>query len=233
MMYSRLMLARNLLADDGVIFISIDENEAANLKKLSDEIFGTQNFVSNIIWQSRTSISNDYEVSLNHNQTLIYAKNRDSLIFAGDPLDPNDYINPDNDPRGPWKLVPLDANHAGGNTIYPIINPNTNIAYYPPNGRIWAYNKNTMDKLMADGRIKFGLNDNSSPKRKLFYNERLAKGDTQTPSSLLMNAGTTRDGTEEIMELSSSFAHAAVMSKTAADNQSKLFVFMIKVLLIE
>ena len=201
MMYSRLMLARNLLADDGVIFISIDENEAANLKKLSDEIFGTQNFVSNIIWQSRTSISNDYEVSLNHNQTLIYAKNRDSLIFAGDPLDPNDYINPDNDPRGPWKLVPLDANHAGGNTIYPIINPNTNIAYYPPNGRIWAYNKNTMDKLMADGRIKFGLNDNSSPKRKLFYNERLAKGDTQTPSSLLMNAGTTRDGTEEIMEL--------------------------------
>lgn len=201
MMYSRLMLARNLLAGDGVIFISIDENEAANLKKLSDEIFGTQNFVSNIIWQSRTSISNDYEVSLNHNQTLIYAKNRDSLIFAGDPLDPNDYINPDNDPRGPWKLVPLDANHAGGNTIYPIINPNTNIAYYPPNGRIWAYNKNTMDKLMADGRIKFGLNDNSSPKRKLFYNERLAKGDTQTPSSLLMNAGTTRDGTEEIMEL--------------------------------
>ena len=78
MIYSRLMLARNLLSEDGVIFISIDEKESANLRKIGDEVFGESNFVSNIIWQSRTSISNDYEVSLNHNHTLIYSKNRAS-----------------------------------------------------------------------------------------------------------------------------------------------------------
>ena len=201
MMYSRLMLARNLLSDDGVIFISIDENESANLRNICDEIFGEFNFVSNIIWQSRTSISNDYEISLNHNHTLIYSKIRDKLVFGGDPIDSADYMNPDNDPRGPWKLVPLDANHAGGDTIYPIRNPKTGVDYYPPNGRIWSYNRNSMRKLIDDGRIKFGLKDDSSPKRKLYLNERIAKGDKKTPSSILKNAGTTKDGTTEIMKL--------------------------------
>lgn len=140
MIYSRLMLARVLLADDGVIFISIDEKEVANLRKIGNEVFGESNFVSNFIWQSRTSISNDYEVSLNHNHTLIYAKNRDNLIFGGDPIDSKEYINPDNDLRGPWKLVPIDANHAGGDTVYPVTNPKTGVDYYPPNGRIWCYN---------------------------------------------------------------------------------------------
>lgn len=201
MIYPRLKVAKDLLSRDGAIFISIDENEAANLKKVCDEIFGSHNFVSNIIWQSRTSISNDYEVSLNHNHTLIYAKNRMDLVFGGDDLDSTEYANPDNDPRGPWKLVPLDANHAGGDTIYPIVNPKTKVEYYPPNGRIWAYNKITMENLLKDGRIKFGLSDEAAPKRKLFLNERLAKGDTKTPSSILLDAGTTKDGTSEIMNL--------------------------------
>ena len=201
MIYSRLMLARNLLSEDGVIFISIDEKESANLRKIGDEVFGESNFVSNIIWQSRTSISNDYEVSLNHNHTLIYSKNRMSLVFGGDPIDSSDYVNPDNDPRGPWKLVPLDANHAGGNTVYPVTNPKTGDDYLPPNGRIWCYNRTTMEQLIADGRIKFGLNDDSAPKRKLYLNERLEKGDNKTPSSILLDAGTTKDGTTEIMNL--------------------------------
>ena len=201
MIYPRLKLAKDFLTDDGVIFISIDEGEASNLKKICDEIFGGQNFVSNLIWQSRTSISNDFEVSLNHNQTLIYSKNRLELKFGGDPIDESDYSNPDNDPRGPWKLVPLDANHAGGNTVYPIRNPKTGKDYFPPNGRIWCYNQKDMMKLMADGRIKFGLTDDSSPKRKLYLNERLEKGDKKTPSSLLLDAGTTKDGTAEIMNL--------------------------------
>lgn len=201
MIYSRMMLARNLLSDDGVIFISIDEKESANLRKICDEVFGETNFVSNIIWQSRTSISNDYEVSLNHNHTLIYSKRRDSLVFGGDPIDSDDYINPDNDPRGPWKLVPLDANHAGGDTVYPVRNPKTGVDYYPPNGRIWCYNREGMQKLLEDGRIKFGLNDESAPKRKLYLNERLEKGDKKTPSSILLDAGTTKDGTTEIMRL--------------------------------
>lgn len=201
MMYPRLVLARNLLKDSGVIFISIDDNEQANLKAICDEIFGEENFVNNIIWQSRTSISNDYEVSTNHNHTLIFSKNRTSLIFSGDEIDSSDYINPDNDPRGPWKLVPLDANHAGGDTVYPIKNPKTGVEYYPPNGRIWAYNRVKMAEMLSDKRIKFGLNDNSSPKRKLFYNERMAKGDKKTPSSIMLNAGTTKTGTTEIMGL--------------------------------
>ena len=201
MIYPRIKIAKDLLLDEGVIFISIDENEAANLRKICDEIFGEKNYISNFIWQSRTSISNDYEVSLNHNHTLIYAKNREDLLFGGDKIDEDEYVNPDNDERGPWKLVPIDANHAGGDTIYPVRNPKTGVDYYPPNGRIWCYNKNTMQQLLEDGRIKFGLNDASSPKRKLYLKERLAKGDKKTPSSIILDSGTTKDGTKEIMGL--------------------------------
>ena len=201
MIYSRLLVARTLLANDGVIFISIDDTEVHHLRKICDEVFGAGNFVANIIWQSRTSISNDDEISTNHNHTLIYSKVRTSLVFGGDKIDSDEYINPDNDPRGPWKLVPIDANHIGGNTIYPIRNPKTGVDYYPPNGRIWCYNKDTMDKLIKDGRIKFGLTDESSPKRKLYYHERLEKGDSKTPSSMLLDAGSTKTGTTEIMQI--------------------------------
>ena len=201
MMYPRLKLARDLLSDDGVIFISIDDKEEENLHKLCNEIFGESNFVGNIIWQSRTSISNDDEISTNHNHTFVYSKNRELLIFGGEDIDSDEYINPDNDPRGPWKLVPIDANHVGGDTLYPIKNTKTGIEYLPPNGRCWCYNPQTMKELMDDGRIKFGLTDDSSPKRKLFLNERLEKGDVKTPSSLLLDAGTTKTGTTEIMNL--------------------------------
>lgn len=201
MIYPRLKVARDLLTEDGVIFISIDDNEVENLKKVCNEIFGEQNFVGNIIWQSRTSISNDDEISTNHNHTIIFSKNREKLSFGGDDIDESDYSNPDNDPRGPWKLVPIDANHVGGDTNYPIRNPKTGVDYYPPNGRIWCYNKSTLYSLMKDNRIKFGLTDDSSPKRKLFLNERKAKGDFKTPSSILVDAGTTKTGTTEIMAL--------------------------------
>lgn len=201
MIYPRLKVARDLLTEDGVIFISIDDNEVENLKKVCNEIFGEQNFVGNIIWQSRTSISNDDEISTNHNHTIIFSKNREKLSFGGDDIDESDYSNPDNDPRGSWKLVPIDANHVGGDTNYPIRNPKTGVDYYPPNGRIWCYNKSTLDSLMKDNRIKFGLTDDSSPKRKLFLNERKAKGDFKTPSSILVDAGTTKTGTTEIMAL--------------------------------
>lgn len=201
MIYPRLKVARDLLTEDGVIFISIDDNEVENLKKVCNEIFGEQNFVGNIIWQSRTSISNDDEISTNHNHTIIFSKNREKLSFGGDDIDESDCSNPDNDPRGPWKLVPIDANHVGGDTNYPIRNPKTGVDYYPPNGRIWCYNKSTLDSLMKDNRIKFGLTDDSSPKRKLFLNERKAKGDFKTPSSILLDAGTTKTGTTEIMAL--------------------------------
>ena len=197
----RLRIAKQLLADKGVIFISIDDNEQAQLRILCDEIFGETNFMGNIIWQSRTSISNDDFISTNHNHTKIYAKNIAEVKFDGEPIDHSDYKNPDNDERGPWKLVPIDANKAGGDTVYPIVNPKTGKEYYPPGKRIWAINQLTYQKLFDDGRIKFGLRDDSAPKRKLFLHERLEKGDSKTPSSILLNAGTTKDGTNELIEI--------------------------------
>lgn len=201
MMYPRLRLAKNLLRDDGVIFMSIDDNEAHNLRKLGDEIFGEDNFVGNIVWRSRTSISNDHEISMNHNHTFIYSKKREKLSFGGEIIDENEYSNPDNDPRGPWKLVPLDANKPGGDTKYAILNPNNGIEYYPPNGRSWAINSSDYHKLVDDNRIKFGKGDDSAPKKKLFLIERLENGDTKTPTSVLLDAGTTKQGTEEVMGL--------------------------------
>ena len=201
MIYSRLRLSRNLLRPNGVIFISIDDREVASLKLICDEVFGSENFVANLVWQSRTSISDDHEVSLNHNHTLIYAKSRADLEFYGEPLDQSEYSNPDGDPRGPWKLVPLDANKPGGDTLYAIRNPKTGVEYYPPEGRSWAINRSDYQALANDGRIKFGQKDDSAPKRKLFLKERLSKGDTKTPSSLLLDAGTTKDGTTECADL--------------------------------
>lgn len=201
MMYPRLYLARNLLRQDGMIFVSIDDNEAANLKLLGDEIFGAENFVGSMAWQSRTSISDDHEISLNHNSILIFSKSLRDLKFYGEKLDASEYQNRDQDHRGPWKLVPLDANKPGGNTNYPITNPATRIDYYPPEGRSWAINPDEYKKLFDDGRIAFGVSGDSAPKRKLFLLERLAKGDTKTPSSVLLDAGTTKDGSAEIQEI--------------------------------
>lgn len=201
MIYERLIVAKDMLTSDGVIFISIDDSEFHNLRKMADEIFGEENFVGNMIWQSRTSISNDQEISLNHNHTLVFSKNIECLRFYGIAIDPAEYSNPDDDPRGPWKLTPLDANKPGGDTRYPIKNPNTGEDHFPPNGRSWSINKADFQKLLDDGRIKFGINGDSSPKRKLFYNERLDKGDTKTPSSIILDAGTTKTGTTEMMNL--------------------------------
>lgn len=103
--------------------------------------------------------------------------------------------------EGPWKLTPLDANKAGGDTVFGITNPNTGKEYFPPHNRIWAFNRDGIKKLMDDGRIKFGMNNDSSPKRKLFLKERILKGDSKTPSSILRNVGTTKDGTNEIIKL--------------------------------
>lgn len=197
MMYPRLKLARDLLKDEGVIFLSIDEKEVARLRVMLDEIFGEENFVSNLVWRSRTSISDDQEVSLNHNHTLIYSKRREALEYHGEPLDESEYDNPDADPRGAWKLVPLDANKPGGNTMYQIRNPKTGVDYWPPTGRSWAINPEEYQRLFDDGRIKFGKSDDAAPKKKLYLQERLTAGETRTPSSVLIDAGTTKDGTGE------------------------------------
>lgn len=200
-MYPRLEIAKLLLSEEGMIIISIGDDENANLKLLCDEVFGEQNFISDLIWQSRRSISDDREFSQNHTHTLVYAKDRQKLTIWGDELDVTEYSNPDNDPRGPWKLVPLDANKPGGDTMYKVTNPLTGEDHGPPPGRSWAINSQSMAALLADKRVAFGKGGSSRPQRKLFYEERIAKGDTKTPSSLLLDAGTTADGTSEVESL--------------------------------
>lgn len=201
MMYPRLKLARNLLREDGVLFVSIGEREIARLRLVLDEIFGENNYVGDFVWRARTSISDDQEISHNHNYTLVYSRKRSQLTFIGDELDSNEYKNTDNDHRGPWKPVPLDANKPGGNTYYPVRNVETGEDFYPPEGRSWAINPEDMKALMEDNRIAFGRTGKGAPKRKLFLSERVSKGDSKTPSSLLLDVGTTRSGSDEIAAL--------------------------------
>lgn len=201
MMYPRLKLARNLLREDGVLFVSIGEHETARLRLLLDEIFGENNYVGDFVWRSRTSISDDQEISHNHNYTLVYSRKRSQLTFIGDELNSDEYKNTDNDHRGPWKPVPLDANKPGGNTYYPVRNVGTGEDFYPPEGRSWAINPEEMKALMEDNRIAFGRTGTGAPKRKLFLSERVSKGDSKTPSSLLLDVGTTRSGSDEIAAL--------------------------------
>ena len=201
MMYPRLKLARNLLRHDGVLFVSIGEQEVSRARLVLDEIFGESNYIGDFIWQARTSISDDQEISHNHNYTLVYARRHLTLTFIGDELEADDYKNSDADPRGPWKPVPLDANKPGGNTYYPVVNPKTGEEFYPPEGRSWAINPQEMQALMLDNRIAFGRSGSGAPKRKLFLHERLEKGDSKTPSSMLLSSGTTRAGSDELAGL--------------------------------
>lgn len=203
MMYSRLILARNLLMDTGVIFISIDINEVHNLRKICDEVFGAANFVTDIIWNSRKSVSNDAVVSLNHNYTLVYAKNM-TVFYANKsyfklPDTGEGFNNPDNDPRGPWKADPFDSPGIRPNLTYAIKNPNTGEVYWPPKGRCWRTGEKEYLQYLNDNKIIFGRTGNSKPQLKRFLTEAQNKG--STPKSLWDDCGTATDGTKEIIDL--------------------------------
>src|SRR3990167_7388180 len=169
-MEKRLKLAKNLLKKDGVMFMSIDDNEFAQLKLLADEIFDEKNFIINVIWNSRKSVSSDAIVSLNHNHTLLYAKDIDilreivkkGLKFKLQAKEEK-FTNPDNDPRGPWTADPFDAPNIRPNLTYPIKNPQTEKVFMPPKGRCWRTTKDEYDKFLKDGRIVFGKNGTSKP----------------------------------------------------------------------
>jgi adenine-specific DNA-methyltransferase len=190
MMYPRLKLLHQLLADDGAIFISIDDHEQANLKLMMDEIFGYSNYITSIVWQSRQSIQNDTDLSINHEYIVTYAKKRrqkdrrlkpqninywyDIKEFAFLPLavDEDKFSNPDNDSRGKWKADPFDAPNIRENLTYAIKNPNTGEEYFPPKGRHWRTEKYKYDALLADKRIVFGKNGRTKPQLKVFLDEK-------------------------------------------------------------
>jgi adenine-specific DNA-methyltransferase len=185
MMYPRLYLARNLLKDDGVIFISIDDNEVSNLKKLCDEIFGEENFIANIVWQKKQSPQNDATYfSDMHDHILVYAKiakkNRnddlgwDRNLLAREEEHNRRYINQDNDIRGDWASVDITCNKTSverPNLFYSIRNPNTKEDLKPSTQRVWRYEESSMQKLLEDGRIWWGENGNNFPRQKRFLSE--------------------------------------------------------------
>lgn len=202
-MEKRLVYAQHLLKPSGTIFISIDDNEYANLKLLCDEIFGEENMISDIIWNSRKSVSNDAVVSLNHNYTLVYTRNinefnkvkRDfKLANSGE-----GFSNPDDDPRGPWKADPFDAPAVRPNLTYEITNPNTGEKFLPPQGRHWRTEESKYFDLLKDNRIVFGKTGKSKPQQKRFKFEAQEKG--ATPKSLWDDCGTATDGTKELQDI--------------------------------
>lgn len=200
MMYPRLKLLHKLLADDGAIFISIDDNEQANLKLLCDEIFGGGNFLANIIWNSRKSVSNDAIISLNHNHTLVYIKNVSSFnknkYEFKLKIDEKKFSNPDKDHRGAWVADPFDSPGVRPNLTYPITNPNTNEKHLPPIGRCWRTGPEEYKKLLLEDRILFGKNGKSKPQLKRFLIDADRKG--KTPTSIWDDVGTATNATQEI-----------------------------------
>ncbi len=174
MMYPRLVLARNLLKDSGVIFISIDDNEQANLKAICDEIFGEENFVADVIWERAFAPVNlKKHFSESHDYILVYAKKIEFAINRGIPRseDSNSrYQNPDNDVRGPWTSGDLSVGPAVPSNIYEIISPSGR-SIFPPSGRSWLLSKERFEEFIADNRIWFGANGDNVPRIKRFLSE--------------------------------------------------------------
>ncbi|UBM57166.1 site-specific DNA-methyltransferase [Marinilongibacter aquaticus] len=174
MMYPRLKLLHKLLANDGAIFISIDDNEQANLKLICDEIFGVRNFINNIIWQKKYSPQNDARyLSDMHDFVLCYAKSKDSWkrnLLPRTEAQNKRYKNPDNDIRGPWKSSDLSVKTYSKLTDYEIETPSGRIVS-PPNGRCWGVNKEKLQELIQDNRIWFGKDGKNVPSVKKFMNE--------------------------------------------------------------
>ena len=206
MIYPRLKLARDLLSDDGVIFISIDDNEVHNLRKICDEIFGEGNFIENLIWQKKFSRSNDatYFSSM-HDHILCYVKTTDKnigweigLIKRTDEI-PKGYSNPDNDPRGPWTSVILSAKSGSDSLLYKITMPSGRECY-PPSGRYWSCSKETFEKWLNENRIWFGKNGDGIPRKKTFLSE-VQSG--LRPNSILFQteAGNNQEARQELKNI--------------------------------
>ena len=186
MIYTRLMVARSLLTDNGVIFISIDENEIQNMRKITDEVFGESNFISQLGWQKVYSpknqaryFSNDYEF------VLCYCKNISSfsinLLPRTEAMNAR-YKNPDNDPRGDWKAGDCVGNGVRSQGYYDVVSPKTGKVFNVPQGKHWVYARDNMMKMIEDNRIWFGKDGNSFPAAKQFLSDVTGR----RPSSLLM-----------------------------------------------
>ena len=171
MMWPRLQLLKELLTDDGIIFVSIDENEQHHLRLVMDEMFGEENFIASIAWRDRASPPNDRTVASVHDLVLIYG--RESAVSLR-PRDDDDtsFANPDNDPRGRWRLQQLSANARGGRWVdslfYPIVNPTTGEEHWPNARSNWRYSRSRVAAMIESGEIIFGRDGTSKPQRKRY-----------------------------------------------------------------
>lgn len=175
MMYPRLKLARNLLAEEGVIFISIDDNEIVNARRLCDEVFGECNAIAQCVWEKMYTTKNDAgSFSECHEYVLIYARDYNAVNIALLPrtaeMDAR-YVNSDNDSRGPWKPIPLSAKGERKNGRYPVVSPLTGKEWYPDPDSHWLYRREDTEKMIADHRIYFGKDGNAKPNVKRFLTE--------------------------------------------------------------
>lgn len=203
MMYPRLFLARNLLREDGVIFVSIDDNEVKNLRNLMDEIFGEENFAGQAIWQKKYSPQNDAKtISPLHEYICVYARNlttwRPNLLPRTEEALAR-YKNPDNDPRGPWKAADLTSKTKAAGHSYPIISP-TGKEHYPTSGRQWAPSYETLQKLLAENRIWFGQDGNNVPAQKVFLSE-VQEGTVPTTLWLRTEVGDNQEAMRDLGSL--------------------------------
>ena len=204
MLYPRLKLAKDLLSEDGVVIISIDDNELRGLRNLCDEIFGEVNFVANVVWQKIHSIKNDARYfSENHEYAVIYARNIDNIKVGLLPrtTEMNErYKNPDNDPRGPWQSGDLVASGERSNGHFIIRSPRTGKEFDVPQGKHWVYSQENLQKLVDDNQIWFGSDGNSFPRKKRFLSD---VQDGRTPSTLWLaeEVGHNQSATREVKAL--------------------------------
>lgn len=203
MIYPRLRLTKDLLTDDGVVFISIDENEMENLRKVCDEIFGESNFIGQFVWQRRTSPDMRKLVSTAHDYIVTYGKNTENLSNAINKVrltekDTSNYSNPDNDPRGPWASSDFTAQGFRPNQMYEIVTPG-GAKYTPPEGRCWKNIESEFLKQCAEGRMWFGRDGMGIPRRKTYLSEREGKNVwTWWPNS---EVGHSQEATQEVKNL--------------------------------
>ena len=202
MMYPRLKLARNLLKDDGVIFISIDDGEVDNLRKLGDEIFGEENFIANGIWErSFSPVNLKKHFSENHDFLLIYAKNLENTVCNGLKRgdDAGRYKNLDNDPRGFWISSDMTVGPAISEKIYEIETPGGK-KFLPTSGRCWLFTKERYNEKVADNRIWFGADGNNMPRVKKFLSE-VKQGVTPTTIWKYKDVGHSQSAAQDLKKL--------------------------------
>ena len=204
MIYSRLLLARNLLSDDGVIFISIDDNEVENLKKICGEVFGESNFVAQLIWERAFSPKNDARfISNSHDYVLMIAKSIDNFVIGRLPRTEEAnarYSNPDNDPRGVWMSSDISVKTYNAENDYPITTPSGRVVE-PPAGRCWRLSAKAFAERLQDNRIWFGPDGDGTPRIKRFLTDLKHEGMAPTSIMFFKDVGHSQEGAQEVAKI--------------------------------